>query len=276
MPRDHSASPAIIDYDDTGSGPPVVFVHGAARRRRSSGAASSTRLERATAASCPTLPLGSHRSPMRDRDADLTPARRRRLIARAARGARPRRRHARRQRHRRRDLPARRRSTRGPSASAGWCSPPATRSRTSRRTAFRPLFSWPRSPRRCCARSASRCGSRAARRLPLAFGLLDGGRSPTTSPRLGAAGPARPRRPPRHHALPARRASPASRSTPPRSCRPLRPPVLVAWAHEDPFFKLDARAARWPRRSPARAARRDRRLADVRRPGRARRARAGS
>ena len=97
-----------INERDTGSGPPIVFVHGSARRRHCSGARVACRCSppTSTAASGPT-----GRS-ARTRTADATPTptclpRGRRAPDRGcARGARARRRHARRQRHRRRDLPA--------------------------------------------------------------------------------------------------------------------------------------------------------------------------
>jgi pimeloyl-ACP methyl ester carboxylesterase len=68
-----------IHYRDEGSGPPVVFVHGALV----DGTLWTPVVERLAArARCivPDLPLGSHRTPMRP-DADLTPTGLARLIA---------------------------------------------------------------------------------------------------------------------------------------------------------------------------------------------------
>ena len=104
--RELALPQGAVRYHSVGSGPAIVFVHGAlvnANLWRKVVAELSADFRCVTL----DLPFGSHVVPMPP-DADLSPPAVGRPDRRRDRGARARRRHARRQRHRRRDLPDRR------------------------------------------------------------------------------------------------------------------------------------------------------------------------
>ena len=128
-----------IHYRESGEGPPVVFVHGLLVDGRLWRKVTPL-LDDRFRCIVPDLPLGSHAAPMNP-DADLSPPGLARMLAGFLEALESRGRHPGRQRHRAaRSRRSRPRTTR--SGSAGWCSPTATRSRTS------------------CRRRSARCSGR--------------------------------------------------------------------------------------------------------------------
>ena len=119
-----------LEYRERGSGPPLVFVHGAAVngdlwRRVAPALAAEHRCI------VPDLPLGGHALPL-DGEPDLSLFGLAEILASFIEALGPERGDGGGQRHRGSDLAGARRPA-APSGSAGSCSPPATRSRTTRR-----------------------------------------------------------------------------------------------------------------------------------------------